>query len=585
MGVPGFFGWLIRKYKNNNIVIPQLNDDQRVHSLFIDANCLFHPQCFKVLGHTPNWKTVSTLENKMIKRILNYIDYLIEVTSPTDMVMISVDGVAPTAKMSQQRKRRFRSLTDARDRSELRKKHGLDVEKPWSNIVITPGTIFMEKLHKELNKYIKKRKGVKILYSSYHSCGEGEHKILKYIKDSIISEQSMDNIYVVYGLDADLIFLSIASQRKNMYLLREYDQFQKTDNKVEILDIVEEVEEELRFVSIDEMKLLFFSHFKRISQNILGNIKGSKPNLTILFDQSKMNNMLNDFVVICFFLGNDFLPHIPSVDIQVNGLDMVIEAYLNTYLITTQNLVVLKPNVHLNTNVLKMFLGYIAKREDYYFKNILPKYKSRMANRECRSSNPYDKEVWDIENIRNIKVTDHIRLGEDDPELWRHRYYSHHFNIKFDQASLINKVAYHFLRGVMWVLKYYFEECPSWNWTFPYMHAPFISDIHNILKNNKIDINSIIFEDTGPLDPCEQLLAVLPPECNHLLPISYQHLVKSIDSPIIDLYPTSVILDMQSQDKYWKCSPIIPNVDTIRIKNAAKGLTLTPVESIRNVVI
>ena len=154
MGVPGFFAWLLRKYKKNDMIISTLPKNEKVKYLFIDANCLFHPQCFKVLGVMKDWKNKTTLENKMMKQILSYIDFLIEITNP-ETVMICVDGVAPVAKMSQQRKRRFRSFDDLEMNNKIKKKHNHPVSKPWSNIVCTPGTEFMEKLHKKILHHIK----------------------------------------------------------------------------------------------------------------------------------------------------------------------------------------------------------------------------------------------------------------------------------------------------------------------------------------------------------------------------------------------------------------------------------------------
>ena len=50
MGVPGLFLWLIKKYNNNNIVVNKESINE-VDSLFLDTNCLLHPQCFKVLDN------------------------------------------------------------------------------------------------------------------------------------------------------------------------------------------------------------------------------------------------------------------------------------------------------------------------------------------------------------------------------------------------------------------------------------------------------------------------------------------------------------------------------------------------------
>ena len=146
MGVPGFFAWILRKYKHNKVICDVNNATMKINTLYIDANCLFHPQCFKVIELIPEWNKLDILENKMTERIIKYIEYLIEKVNPKN-VMISVDGVAPAAKLSQQRKRRFRSLADLKLKNNIKRKHNKNISKEWSNIVITPGTEFMEKLH------------------------------------------------------------------------------------------------------------------------------------------------------------------------------------------------------------------------------------------------------------------------------------------------------------------------------------------------------------------------------------------------------------------------------------------------------
>ena len=129
---------------------------KKVHTLYLDSNCLFHPQCFKVLGKTDETDH-KKLEALMIKRILAYIDFLIEEVEPTKRVFISVDGVPPVAKMNQQRKRRFKGVENKEFENNLKKEYGKKTST-WSNVVITPGTDFMERLHTALVKYIKAKK-------------------------------------------------------------------------------------------------------------------------------------------------------------------------------------------------------------------------------------------------------------------------------------------------------------------------------------------------------------------------------------------------------------------------------------------
>src|SRR5437016_1812586 len=109
MGVPFFMVWLLKHYRKDNLILYSLT--QQVDSLYLDANCLFHPQCFKILEHNKSKSGIS-LENLMIKRILEYMDFLISFVNPKNEIFISVDGVAPIAKVNQQRKRRYRSADD-----------------------------------------------------------------------------------------------------------------------------------------------------------------------------------------------------------------------------------------------------------------------------------------------------------------------------------------------------------------------------------------------------------------------------------------------------------------------------------------
>ncbi len=171
MGVPSLFSWLLKKLRSKEFnkipVITAECPEKNIDTLYIDANCLFHPQCFKILGHFTQINDVEKLENKMIKRIMEYISYLISFTKPKD-VFISIDGPCVLAKVNQQRKRRYKSVQDNDIINNIKKQHGINTVTIWSNTSITPGTIFMEKLHLQLLDYCKNL-SIPCVYSSYHN--------------------------------------------------------------------------------------------------------------------------------------------------------------------------------------------------------------------------------------------------------------------------------------------------------------------------------------------------------------------------------------------------------------------------------
>ena len=193
MGVPGFFLWLWKRYKKSNFVFNKnklddkvlFNQVKNIDYLLIDANCLIHPTCFKVLAENPDFKNQDALENKMITATLEYIDKLINYVDPKKGVYLAIDGVAPAAKVKQQRYRRFKSVHDKILWDNIKKKHNKPVYKSWNNSAITPGTLFMEKLHYKILEWAK-TKNKEIIYSSCKTPAEGEHKLLQFIRVNFV---------------------------------------------------------------------------------------------------------------------------------------------------------------------------------------------------------------------------------------------------------------------------------------------------------------------------------------------------------------------------------------------------------------
>ena len=97
-------------------------------------------------------------EEQIFRSILSYVDHLFEKIKPKKLFFIAVDGVAPRAKMNQQRNRRFRSAEDARKfRKEFEKRGGkLPEVKAFDKNCITPGicaAIALLVVESDLNRY------------------------------------------------------------------------------------------------------------------------------------------------------------------------------------------------------------------------------------------------------------------------------------------------------------------------------------------------------------------------------------------------------------------------------------------------
>ena len=180
-------------------------------------------------------------EEAIFLGVFNYIAHLFHTIKPKKTFFLAVDGVAPRAKMNQQRSRRFRTAQEAKEAVEkaLRKGEELPEGEGFDSNCITPGTPFMARLSEQLKYFIAKKvsedsdwRGVEIILSGHEVPGEGEHKIMEYIRLAKAQPGYNPNMrHCLYGLDADLIMLGLLSHDPHFCLLREEVTFGRSKSK------------------------------------------------------------------------------------------------------------------------------------------------------------------------------------------------------------------------------------------------------------------------------------------------------------------------------------------------------------------
>ena len=210
MGIPYYFYSLTKKYQN----ILDNNKPAKTDIYCIDFNGIIHTVAQQILKdkRTESMKT-EEIDELILEGIWKKVESYIELYKAKKYV-ICADGVAPTAKIIQQRKRRYLNIY----RNKLDKDF---INTPvWDTNAITPGTAFMKKMNVYMdNKVRYSTHNIEIIYSGSNECGEGEHKIFKKIK--MMTAGSAKEHIIINGLDADLIILSLMSHIKNIYLMRE----------------------------------------------------------------------------------------------------------------------------------------------------------------------------------------------------------------------------------------------------------------------------------------------------------------------------------------------------------------------------
>lgn len=318
MGVPKFFRWLSERYPS----ISQLIAENRIPEfdcLYFDMNGIIHNCTHKDSGDTQ----FRLSEDEMFIRIFNYIEHLFGKIKPKKLFYMAVDGVAPRAKMNQQRARRFRTALDAEQARDKAIKEGQELPKedPFDSNCITPGTDFMARLSKQLRYFINKKvsedkewQGCEIVLSGHEVPGEGEHKIMEYIRNARAQPDYHPNMrHCLYGLDADLIMLGLLSHDPHFCLLREEVTFgrqSKTQSK------------ELEHQNFYLMHLCIVREYLELEFQDL-----KETGATALSFPFDMERVIDDFILMAFFVGNDFLPNLPRIHINEGALAMMFRIY------------------------------------------------------------------------------------------------------------------------------------------------------------------------------------------------------------------------------------------------------------------
>ena len=371
MGVPAFYRWLSEKYPK---IIQDVLEERvqlagghgsvrvpfdatgpnpsglEVDNLYIDMNGIIHPCSHPEVGPQPK------NEQEMYENVCHYVDRLVRAVRPRRLLHLAIDGVAPRAKMNQQRSRRFRAAQEARERAgtEVRvreelEEQGVNVpppsEEPWDSNVITPGTKFMIELSEYVRFYIRKRiatdrawGNIKVIFSDASIPGEGEHKIMAHVRQQRGQEGYDPNlVHVLHGLDADLIMLALATHEAHFYILREEVLFGRQS-----IEATERRREESGFafkqkmldeaVGAEAMELPENANkpLQRLSVPILREYLANEFASVInppFKGEVSFERLVDDIVFMCFFVGNDFLPHLPSLDIRDGALDYLFNVY------------------------------------------------------------------------------------------------------------------------------------------------------------------------------------------------------------------------------------------------------------------
>ena len=522
MGIPSYFSHIVKQHRS--IIRSFIQNKDIIHNLYLDCNSIIYDELHRLSEGVP----YSQIETTLINGVINKLIYYINLIQPKQNVFVAFDGVAPVAKLDQQRRRRYMTWFQG----ELLKKLDPSIEtgSKWNSSSITPGTTFMNELGRTLKMRFgnpKEFKLDKLIISASDEAGEGEHKIYEFIRNNV--EYHAKSSTVIYGLDADLIMLTLNHLHiaPKMYLFRETPHF--------ISSIDKSLDPEKNYVmDIGELN-------SNISQEV---------------------NSANDYIFICFMLGNDFLPHFPALNIRTNGIYKLVDAYVAT-MGKKNTLTTIDKNG--NNKIIwknyRKFIEHLALKEEDYI-------KEEFITREKQSKRGFNYSEYEgikklEKQIENVPMTDRSCEQYINPlvDCWRERYYSKLFDIKICEDRL-KEICMNYLEGLEWTFKYYSTGCVNWRWTYKYHYPPLLSDLLKYIPY--FDIELVEHKEKNPVNPMVQLCYVLPKSSHYLLP---QKLYSKISKNVPHYYSNNCHFEWAFCKYFWESHIIMPDINIQELEN------------------
>lgn len=557
MGIPYYFYTLYKKYANAKLMLREHEmSDISIDHLFFDYNSMIHPCAHQVLeNHTlttlPHQLFNCDVEDEIIKHTLGYTRFIIDMLKPKH-VHIMIDGVAPRAKINQQRERRYKShfFKTLTDKEHKERDVGSDLQEriEWDTNKITPGTDFMNKLKQQLQVFrtvmLKDNTQLHDMYiSDAEEKGEGEHKMMK-----VIEQINGGSTIFIYGLDADLIMLSLLSKASDRIVLLRDNTFNSK---------LKESQRTFTYLDIKQLQVAIYEEVRSLCD-----------------DQSfnyPKDNVIADYIFLCFMMGNDFLDHLPSLLIKENGINALMKFYISSLRDSNyQPLVSLDRSVPLQRRIrwemLKEILKGLSASEDYFFKSVYSVYKKQADIYKDTDLTNFTTDNPDATNkCLHFCIEDSVKFNEPG---YKSRYYLYY------GINDIDKVCHDYLKGMMWVWGYYNgHEHNNWTWFYPHHGTPFVSDLYNFLNGKLFRlqqvINDIDLMPSEPNTPLEQLMMVLPRDSlvgilHEIHPELCEKMRRmfATNSTVLNIhYPTRLVVDLLHKEYLWQSKLFIEPYD------------------------
>lgn len=484
MGVLGLFKSLCKRFPTIRRQFSDLSCP-KTDCFYIDTNCLIYTAVSNSRYDSDDPYT------NVINETLRYVDFLVSIVQPGKLLYFAFDGPAPLAKVHQQRKRRYLA--------EKANAHSFD------GLQISVGTEFMDILDERFRDFIEIRRSESsiwrkpdIIYSSHRVPGEGEHKIVEFLR----GKPKTNLVHMIFSPDADVMFLASSISKDTIYILRTID-----SSFYDKYDSPQDTSPDSFFVIHVPilMELLSITFYEKIIDD--------------------MSIVSREFCLICFLLGNDFIPVFSEVNFKKITLDDIIDSYVKN--VSSKGEYLVNDDLSLNLLNIMHFFESITDNNHYEFKT-------------TKSARDYFKK-----KVKYVKVSDE------------------------------KKIVFNAISSYSFVIDYYFKGCPSWSWYYEYSYSPPLK----LIVEHILDYEVTPYDISTPSLPFEQLMFIFPPAAAKYLP---EPLAELMEGELKHFYPREFEIDSSFGE--FSAIPLLPELDfqLIRQKVREREHLLSESERLRN---
>eukprot|EP00796_Vickermania_ingenoplastis_P011105 gene11105-7731_t len=477
-----------------------------VRGLYVDVNGVIHPFCHgEGIDELP--------ESTKIANILAYINLLVETVQPKGVLYLAVDGVAPRSKMNQQRARRYMSAANEGTAGEVK-------TVLFDSNSISPGTSFMDRVTIALSCFVEQRlaqgawDSLAVILSDSNVPCEGEHKLIRFLRGQTGTSFFGEGHHVIVGLDADLIFLSLGLHTPHMTIMREppakrEGRGKRTGSDAHTFEYFD-VDSLGESLVTDIYQLSQTKGFKvKVDPSAFCRVGTSGYEFRDTASQSDAtgceafhpcttpynSKIIDDFIVMAFLVGNDFMPRVPSAYCGESALDHLLECYVDDVLpygFLTAGGRDLNPR-----QLLRLFKSYAEVEERLFLYRLGTEAVLDPAERAKRFA----------------KI--------------RTKYYE-----STNMSDCVEDACGDYLSTIGFVLRYYTTmHTVNWSWHYKYSYGPMAVDLAAYLESHPyVQAAALVPEENKPCEKLVQLISILPPTSAHLLPQKCHPLLSPVPS-------------------------------------------------------